>query len=77
MITYLWNVYVEIIQISSYSQWADWDIGTIRAEQIPLWCSIRGTYIASKKIGGTCLSGSFEVDILMLITLPQEIKKMK
>ena len=25
--------------------------------------------------GGTCLSGSFVVEILMLITLPQEIKK--
>ena len=27
--------------------------------------------------GGMCLSGSFVVEILMLITLPQEIKKMK
>ena len=63
-----------------YSQWADWDVGTIRAEQIPLWYSIRGTYIALRKIwegGGACLSGSFVVEILMLITLPQEIKRMK
>ena len=59
------------------SRWADWDIGTIRAEQIPLWYSIRGTYIALKKNGGTCLSGSFVIEILMLITLLQEIKKKK
>ena len=34
---------------------------------------IRGTYRALKRNGGTCLSGSFVVEILVLITLPQEI----
>ena len=37
----------------------------------------RNIYRTEKKTGGTCLSGSFVVEILMLITTPQEIKKMK
>ena len=62
---------------TSISRWADWDIGTIRAEQIPLWYSIRGTYIALKNNGETCLRGSFVVEILMLMTLFKKKKKKK
>ena len=64
--------------VSSNSRWADWDIGSIRVEQVPQWYLLKGTYIGLKKMGaGTCLKGIFVVEIFTLITLFQEIKKMK
>ena len=46
---------------SSIRPWADWDVGTIRAEQSPLRFLIRGTLKGLEKSWGTWLSGSFMV----------------
>ena len=41
-----------LVKRTIYSRLAYWDIGTIWAEQIRLWYSLRGTYIALKKNWG-------------------------